>query len=156
MKIPKCTPDELVNDMINRDLEELCRDNAETAQQKWEARIRYREFKASPRIKTENPMRAVPNEWCVYLKCRSTPCPQCPNKICTPGHLQYEHNLIVRLDKLIWRDLKEMSMSAKTIDKKGREKKEARETLIPRLRTQVIPYLDKYRQSILSLRTRTD
>ena len=154
MMIPKSTPNELVDDMINRELEELCKNNAEIAQRKWEARLNYQTYEPIPRIKPENPMRAVPNEWCSFLKCRSTPCPSCPKKIYTPEHLRYEHNLIVRSDKLVWKDLKEMSLSAKRTDKEGRIRKEARETLIPKLRYQIKPYLDNYRENILSLRTK--
>ena len=156
MMIPMSTPNELVSEMINRELEELCTNNAMIACQKWEDRLNYNIFQNVPRVKPENPMRAVPNEWCSFLKCRSTPCPRCPQKICTPEHLQYKHNLVVRSHKAIWKDLSEMSLSAKTKDKHGRIKKEARETLIPRLRTQVKPYLDKYRETIQSLRTRAN
>ena len=98
-------------------------------------------------------MRAVPNEWCSYLKCRCTPCPRCAQEICTPAHLQYVHDINVRSQTSIWKDLKEMSLSARTKDKHGRVRKEARETLIPRLRGQVKPYLDTYRETILSLRS---
>jgi hypothetical protein len=154
--IPKCTPNDLVKEMINRELEELCTNNANTAQLKWEARLNFRGFQHNPAVKPENPMRAIPNDWCSYLKCRSTPCPKCPEKICTPKHLQYEHNLIVRSDRLIWKDLTEMSLSAKIKDKRGRVKKEARERLIPRLRNQVKPFLEKYREAIQSLRCQAD
>src|ERR1700722_17176690 len=106
--IPKSTPSDLVNSMINRDLEQLGEQNAQTACTKGEARANYEEITSIPKITGENPMRAVPNEWCAFLKCRSTPCPRCPKKICTPEHLQYEHNIAVYGEKLLWNDLREM------------------------------------------------
>ena len=56
----------------------------------------------------------------------------------------------------MWDDFKEISLSAITRDEEGRIKKEDRVTLIPKLRNQVKPYLDKYRETILNSRTGTN
>ncbi len=78
-------------------------------------------------------------------------CPQCPSRVCTPEQLLSKHNLFVLSERKLWKEFREMSLSAKVIDAKGRTKRMGRDILIPMLRDKINPHLRMFRNCILSL-----
>src|ERR1700727_785704 len=86
LMISQRTPTSLVNEIMNRDLTLITAHNAQVSKQKWEARKNYERYKPDAKEEEEedtessmgNPIRGVPNNFCVLLKTPLRPCPKHP------------------------------------------------------------------------------
>ena len=83
------------------------------SKQKWEARKNYERYKPDAKEEEEeedtessmgNPIRGVPNNFCVLLKTPLRPCPKHPKMVTSSWHMKYYHNYYLKPVTQIWHD----------------------------------------------------
>ena len=105
MMINSRTPNELVNDMINSNLQVTASVLVQECRLQWDLRKNYQAV--CPKRKSRkgiNLLRGVSNRWCDIINFQSGLCPKCmPDKeICSSIHLKERHGLIVKDIRKIW------------------------------------------------------
>ncbi len=96
----------LVEEMTNRDLEEIAQNVVEEAKRQWEQRKACKEVDPKRKLpKRMNWLRGVPNSWSKLVNTQVTPCPACnkPGVICSSWHLKYVHRINIKNIFWIWR-----------------------------------------------------
>ena len=94
----------------DRDLTFITAHNAQVSKQKWEARKNYKSYQPESEAEDEdeqpkgNPIRGVPNSFCVLLKTQLRPCPKHPKMVTSSWHMKYHHHCYIKPVTQIWRD----------------------------------------------------
>lgn len=107
MKIPKSTNTDLVWDMIGDNYNEIMRRNRDNSLEKWFARRERRVAIIEPKIKYNNYLKGIPNEWCEILKQQCRLCIKCKNSTKNAPHMSLRHNIEIENYKEIWENIKE-------------------------------------------------
>jgi len=111
MMIPQGTQTELVNQMMNRNLQSISINTAETSKRKWEGhRLNIgmeediRRENGDKALNIGNPMKGIPNSWCKLLKLNCKPCPKCKERgiVMNAQHLNKFHHLNIQDPLELW------------------------------------------------------
>ena len=123
MMISSITPNELVNEMINSNLQTTASTLVQECKTQWEQRKNQQAV--HPKKKSEkglNLLRGVSNKWCDMINFQSNLCSKClPNKeICNSTHLKIRHGITMKDIKKIWEE--DICPITRKAGKKSRDK----------------------------------
>ena len=131
MMINSKTPNDLVTEMINSDLQLTASTLVKECKSQWSQRKNYQ--KVDPKIKPErkeNLLRGVSNRWCDIINFQTNWCFKCyPLKeICCSSHLKHAHGIIITDVFKIWKD--DICPTTRRAEKKSRDKLELKLQLV--------------------------